>query len=144
MKIEEIKLSYHPNIREDIKVNSSDKAYQIALDSWNADTIQLYEEFKLLLLNRNNILLGIYTISKGGVSGTVVDPKIVFGVAIKSVASSVILLHNHPSGNLNPSEADLSITKKLVEAGKCLEVKVLDHIILSDKAYYSFADNGCI
>ncbi|MCB4800382.1 JAB domain-containing protein, partial [Neotamlana laminarinivorans] len=84
----------------------------------------------------------IYPLSKGGVSGTVVDAKLVFSVALKCNASSIVIAHNHPSGNLKPSEADLRLTKKLKEAGNYLDVKVLDHIILSREGYYSFADES--
>lgn len=103
-----------------------------------------YEIFKILLLNRNNQVTKIETISSGGVAGTVVDPKIIFKKALDEQSSGMILSHNHPSGNLRPSQADLEITKKLVKAGKTLEINVLDHIIISDKGYYSFLDEGLI
>ena len=90
------------------------------------------------------MFLGIYHLSKGGIAGTVVDPKIVFSVALKSAASSLILIHNHPSGNLQPSEADKTITKKLVDAAKLLDINVLDHLIISIESYYSFADEGLL
>ena len=93
-----------------------------------------------MLLNRANKVISKEQISIGGVGGTVVDAKMVFKVAIQSLASSIILAHNHPSGNLNPSQADLDLTKKLKEAGKYLDIQVLDHLILTDGTYTSFAD----
>jgi DNA repair protein RadC len=102
----------------------------------------MHEEFWILLLNRSNGILKPEKISHGGVSGTVADAKIIFNKALESLASSVILCHNHPSGNLNPSEADIQLTKKLKEAGKFLEVPVLDHLIFTDNGYFSFADEG--
>ena len=101
-----------------------------------------HEEFWILLLNRANKVIKPIRISQGGVSGTVADTKIIFLSAIESLASSIILCHNHPSGNLKPSDSDISLTRKLKEAGKVLEIGVLDHIIFSDNGYYSFADEG--
>lgn len=123
------------------RIGSSQDAFA-CVHALMADLI--HEEFKVLLLNRNNRLLRVETISVGGVSGTVVDAKIIFKRALERNASSVILVHNHPSGNLTPSEADLKITSKLVEAGKNLDINVLDHLIVSDRGYYSFADEGKI
>jgi len=102
------------------------------------------ECFYVLLLNRSNKVLGYLLVSIGGVAGTVVDPKIVFQAALKANASSVILAHNHHSGNEKPSEADLQLTKKLKEAGQLLEISVLDHLILLSTGCFSFADEGLI
>ena len=103
--------------------------------------MELLEEFNVLFLDRSNRVMGLFHASKGGVAGTVVDLKIVFAAALKARASSMILAHNHPSGNLLPSQADLDLTKKFKEAGKILDIQVLDHLILSpDDRYYSFAD----
>lgn len=103
-----------------------------------------HEEFWLILLNRRNAVIGYHLISKGGQAGTIVDPKIIFKTAIDQNAAYIILAHNHPSGNLNASEADVSITKKLVKAGLMLELPVLDHLILTDSGYFSFADSKLI
>lgn len=103
-----------------------------------------HEEFRILLLNRNNVLIKIEIVSIGGVSGTVVDPKIVFKKALDNNSCSIILAHNHPSGNVKPSDADIRITDKLVRAGNNLDIKVLDHLIIGDNEYYSFADEGRI
>jgi len=94
------------------------------------------------LLNRANRVLGVVTISQGGIAGTVVDPKIIFAAALKSGASGIILAHNHPSGNHLPSQADIRTTKKIVEIGQLLELPILDHLILCTDNYYSFKDQG--
>lgn len=101
-----------------------------------------HEEFWILLLNRANCIIGREQISKGGTSGTVVDAKIVFKKALEKQASSIILCHNHPSGNMRASQADMALTKKLVEAGKNLDILVLDHLIITNSGYLSFADEG--
>lgn len=103
-----------------------------------------HEEFWVLLINRANRLIKKKRISEGGVSGTVADPKIIFKLAVDELASGIILAHNHPSKNLKPSESDISLTKKLKEAGKFLEIAVLDHIIVGGHQYFSFADEGLI
>jgi DNA repair protein RadC len=103
-----------------------------------------YEEFHIIILNRANRVIELMKISEGGVSGTVVDPKKIFHHALEALASSLILVHNHPSGNLEPSEADKKITKKILDAGKLLEIDVLDHVIIANHQYFSFADNGVL
>lgn len=103
-----------------------------------------HEEFWLLLLNRANLVTKKELISRGGVSGTVVDTKIIFKTAIVNYASSIIICHNHPSGNLKPSEADIKITKNIKEAGKIMEIPLLDHLIITDNGFYSFTDEGLL
>ena len=101
-----------------------------------------HEAFYVILLNRANKVLDVQLISRGGVSGTVADTKLIFQSALLRLASGMILAHNHPSGNLKPSEADKNLTRKIVDAGKTLDIAVLDHIIVGDNAYFSFADEG--
>lgn len=101
-----------------------------------------YEGFWLLLLDRANKIVGQEKISEGGTSGTVADPKRIFKVALDRHASSVILCHNHPSGNVEPSQADISLTKKLMHAGNLLDIQILDHIIVGEENYFSFADEN--
>lgn len=125
-------------IRKD-KINCSNHAFQI-FQSIIGDLP--YEEFWILMLNRANKVIGKSRISEGGISSTVVDPKRIFHISIENHATSIILGHNHPSGNLFPSDADRKITKQLIDAGKLLEIVVLDHIIVADNSFYSFADNG--
>ena len=103
-----------------------------------------HEEFWILLLNRSNKIIERFKISQGGVSGTVIDVKIILKNAIEKLASSIILCHNHPSGNRNPSNADDSITEKLKNGAELLDIKILDHIIIADTDYYSYADEGKI
>ena len=114
------------------------------LENWDKDKLEFVEQFKILLLNRANKVLGIFEVSTGGVSGTVADPKLVFAAAIKANASAMILAHNHPSGQVKPSQADIDLTKKLVGGGKLLEIPVLDHIIVTGEECYSFADEGLL
>jgi len=104
--------------------------------------INFLEEFKVVFFNRTNRVLGIADISMGGVSETYVDPKVVFAIASKGNSSGLILCHNHPSGSLLPSPQDISLTKKLVEGGKLLDINVWDHLIISEISYYSLADEG--
>lgn len=99
-----------------------------------------HEEFWIILLNRSNDVIKKVFISSGGVAGTVADPKMIYKHALEHLASAIILVHNHPSGNLKPSEADISLTRKLKQAGSFLEIPVLDHLIFTDHGYYSFAD----
>jgi|TARA_B110000037_G_scaffold208569_1_gene256799 DNA repair protein RadC len=103
-----------------------------------------HEEFWVMLLNRANKVIDIKLIGRGGVSSTVVDSKVIFSFALESLASGIILAHNHPSGNLKPSNSDIRLTKKLVDAGKILDFPILDHIIVGDNDYFSFADEGLI
>ncbi len=104
----------------------------------------VHEEFWVLTLSRSNKVISKQQISKGGVSGTVVDAKLVFKKAIEDLASAIIIAHNHPSGNLKPSQADLKLTNKLVESGKMLDLPVLDHLIITNSSYFSFADKALI
>lgn len=102
------------------------------------------EEFWVLLLNRSNKILSAKRISEGGIAGTVADPKVIFKYALDELASTIILCHNHPSGSVKPSQADISLTRKIKEAGTLLEVVVADHLIIGDKSYFSFADEGLL
>ena len=103
-----------------------------------------YEEFWTLFLNRNNKILKAYKVSDGGVSQTVADPKRIFKAALENSASNIVLCHNHPSGNLSPSPADMNLTTKLMAAAKNLDMTIIDHIIVTDGGYYSFSDEGKI
>lgn len=142
-RISEIELKYKPSkiIGNNDKITCSKSAYEVFLEHWNADTLELYEEFKVLLLNRANEVLGIHTLSKGGMTGTLVDLKLLFAVVLKSASSSIILAHNHPSENLKPSEADKNLHKKIQSASKFLDISVLDNLIITKSSYYSFNDS---
>lgn len=145
-KVAEIRLTYLSKVKasERRKITSSQDCYQVLLDCWNRSCLEFVEEFKVLLLNRANKVLGIVPISKGGVAGTVADPKLIFVAALKANASSLILAHNHPSGNEKPSQADIQLTQKIKEGGKFLDLPVLDHLIITSEGYYSFADEGVL
>ena len=103
-----------------------------------------HEEFWIFLLNRANKVINRFMVSKGGIAGTVTDVRLIFKKAIENNATSIILCHNHPSGNSNPSNEDITVTKKIEEAGKILDIKILDHIIVSENSFFSFADNNLI
>ena len=127
------------DVREKQKIGSSREAFdQIAGDLMDLP----HEEFWVLLLNRANRLIRKSRVSEGGVSGTVADPKVIFKLAINHLASGIIVAHNHPSGNRTASQSDMDLTKKLKEAGKFLEVQLLDHLIICGPKYFSFADEG--
>ena len=121
------------------KIGSSKDAYNI-IESVLSDLP--HEEFWVIYLNRNNEIIKKENISKGGVSGTIADSKIIFKYAIEILASAIILCHNHPSGSLKPSNSDIKLTKKLKETGEILDTPVLDHLIIGEKDYFSFADNN--
>jgi DNA repair protein RadC len=142
-RLEEIGLTRKPTNFERTKITSSKTTYDVIKQFYHED-ITLYESFFLLLLNNSNETIGFVKISQGGITGTVVDVRIIAKYCVEVLATSCILAHNHPSGKLLPSDADLAITKKTKEALKILDVQVLDHLILTDKGYYSFADEGNI
>lgn len=127
--------------RQKKTISGSKDAYEYI--RWRLEDLQ-YEEFWILTLNRANKVINEHRVSEGGVSGTVVDPKRVYKFALDDTASSIILFHNHPSGTLKPSSSDISLTKKLKEAGSLLEISILDHIIVCQAGYYSFADEGIL
>lgn len=144
--ISEIELKYHPLVskKERVKINDSKKAYNLFISSWNQNTLELLEEFKVLFLNRANEVIGVHILSKGGLTGTVVDIKLLFAVALKSASSNIILAHNHPSGNLKPSEADKYLYRKVKKAAEYLDIAVLDNLIITREGYCSFADEKIV
>ena len=144
-RLAEITVQYDPKIRlkDCPQIKDSGTAYDLLLNNWNNDML-LRERFYIILLNKSNRVKGISLISIGGVDGTVADFKIIFAIALKTLSSSIILAHNHPSGSLNPSHPDISLTKKAKEAGEILGIKVLDHLIVTPEGFYSFADEGMI
>jgi DNA repair protein RadC len=123
------------------KITSSKDAYDYIYPSL-AD--QQQEFFYIILLNRANVILSNHKISEGGMTGTVVDPKIIFKKVLEEGAISIVLVHNHPSGNLQPSQADIDLTKKIQEASKLLDISLLDHLIFTNNTYFSFADEGLL
>lgn len=144
-KVNEIQVSYKERLNVCIKINSSSDACNVIYDNWDKNTIGLYETFKIVLLNNSNKVKGICQLSTGGITGTLVDVRILFGIVLKSLSVGVILAHNHPSGNLKPSEADKNLTEKIKKAAAFFDVKILDHlIIIPNGEYYSFADNSIL
>jgi len=146
-KVNEIAISYSGNIKAKSypKITASRDAAALLFEHWDKNNIELQESFKMLLLNNSNKVKGIYTLSTGGITGTLVDIRIIFAVILKSLTTAVILAHNHPSGTLRPSEADKSLTQKIKRAGELLDIKVLDHLILTPEGdYFSFADEGLL
>ncbi len=145
-QVQEVQVSYRGELpSKKLQVKGSMDAFRILQDAWNDQTIALQETFQVLLLNNSNQVKGIYKLSMGSVTGTVVDIRLLFGVVLKSVSTAIIIAHNHPSGKMQPSLQDKELTKKIQQAALYLDVKVLDHIILSPyDTYYSFADNGLL
>ena len=139
----EIEVSYRPAISNKPIITSSLDAYTVLKDFISQNTIALQEHFIVMYLNRANRVLGVYKLSNGGITGTVADPRLILGIALKIAATGIILAHNHPSGNLKPSTADEQITKKIKTAAAFMDILVTDHLILSANGeFYSFADEG--
>ena len=143
-QVSEIQVSYTPNLLVDMSVKNSKKSFELMLNEWEQETLQMQEEVKILLLNRSNKVLGIYSLAKGGLTSCIVDFRIILSIALKTLATGIILFHNHPSGNLKPSKADLDITKKLKNSCDLLDISLLDHLIITKDNYFSFADEGLI
>ena len=144
MKVSEIKVSYSNKGDKRIKINNSATARQVALSHWDLNIMEFQEEVKVILLNKANMVLGIYELSRGGSTSSVVDIKIILSVALKTHSSSIIVVHNHPSGNLNPSEADKRLTNRLNKACEVIDLVLLDHLIVTKESFYSFKDNNLI
>lgn len=127
-----------------IRIQDSNTAYRVLKQTWNANKIDFIEEFKVLFLDQACNCLGISDISVGSLNGCLVDSRVIFAAALKAKATKLILAHNHPSGNLSPSQSDLSLTKKLVEVGNMLDINIEDHLIVASNGYYSFSNEGLI
>jgi DNA repair protein RadC len=131
--------------RDLVTVNHSSDIAKVMRDCYNKNTIDWIEEFLVFCLNRSNKIVGFYRVSKGGVTGTVADPRVILTVALQCCATAIILTHNHPSGGLRPSKSDEDLTFKIKEAARYFDIAVLDHIIVGDEdSYYSFADEGIL
>ncbi len=141
--IAEIKVSYTPSKQPSPRIDSSTTAHDYLRMLFPEETIALQEQFVILYLNRANLVIGAYHAFTGGITGTVADIRIIMGVALKAMACGMVISHNHPSGSLKPSNADKHLTDKIKEAGKLMDINLLDHIILSPEgSFYSFADEG--
>lgn len=143
-QVAEIQLSYKSTIKASLrpKINTSKDAYNVLIETWDESKIEFIEQFKVLLLNRAHKVLGVFEVSSGSSTGTVADPKLIFVAALKTNACGIIMAHNHPSGNLHPSQTDIDLTRKMKDGGKLLEIQVLDHLIVTKDGYFSFTDEG--
>jgi DNA repair protein RadC len=141
-----ISISFDKKVKKSelLHISNAEDAYDIFKRVFDADTFAWCEEFIILCLNNSNRVVGFYKISSGGMTGTVVDVRMIFTTALKSLATSIILAHNHPSGKLLPSESDKNLTRKIKDAGKLLDIKILDHLIINDEGYFSFATTGML
>lgn len=146
MTVSDVKLIYYPKIKpsERPSINRSADAHKVFMEKWDENNLYLIEEFKLMLLNRGNRVLGVVAVSSGGMTGTVADPRIILRYAILAGATSIVLAHNHPSGNLKPSQADGALTQKIKHACQFVDISVMDHIIVNGEGYFSMADEGLI
>ncbi len=142
-KVSEVKLIYKNKIKaaDRIQIKNAQDSFGVFWETWDKKVIEHIEEMKMLLLDRCNKVLGIVSLSKGGTTGTFIDIKLMMQYALKANAHGIILAHNHPSGNLNPSESDIEITDRIQKACKTLEIHLLDHLIISSEAkYHSLID----
>ncbi len=142
--VAEIKVSYIPTGRPGTQITCSNDAYQELKNWFSEDILALQEQFVVLYLNRANKVLAAYDVSRGGLTGTVADPRLILSTALKVTAVGMVVAHNHPSGSLKPSQADIQLTDKIKDAGKLLDITLLDHVIVTANGYYSFADEGLI
>ena len=142
--VSEIEISYTPKFLASSKpkIKCSQDIYEIVKELFDVNALTIKEECIALFLNRSNRIIGSYKVSSGGITSTVVDIRIVLGIALKSLSCGVILAHTHPSGNLQPSKADIDLTHNLREAARLMDIRLLDHLIISNEGYYSFSDEG--
>lgn len=144
LKLPKIKIKVSITGGERYQIKSPDDVANVCRSIFNADTLQWTEEVMIICLNRANVVMGYSKISSGGFSGTVCDPRVIMTFALQCAASSIILAHNHPSGNLTPSSGDIEMTKKIKQACSYLDVNLLDHVIITDEGYYSIFENNNI
>lgn len=144
--INEVELHYRqPQSKESVVIRNSEDAHKVLLSVFDSNQINIREEFVVLYMDRSNRLIGSYTGFKGGITGVAVDPRIIFSVGLKCLAVSIIVAHNHPSGNLKPSHEDKQLTTKIKEGGRFLDISLLDHLILNPSGeYFSFTDEGIL
>ena len=140
----EVELTYKSTSRSRSKIYSSEDAFKILLPTYKEGTICYKEYFKVLLLSQSNQVLGYTLISEGGITETCADVRVILQAALLTNSVALVLAHNHPSGNLKPSRQDMEITKQVKEAAKLMRISVIDHLILTDAGYYSFADEGLL
>ena len=144
--VTEVQLVYRNKVKrcDRLKVEHSRNAYEVFMLNWEMDRIDLLEQFKVMLLDVSNACIGISEIATGGISQCPVDLRIVMATALKARASGIILAHNHPSRNTTPSTSDIALTRKACEMGTLMDIRVIEHLIVTPESYYSFADEGLI
>ena len=145
-KVAEVELVYKTNVKASERplIKTSKDCYETLLKVWDENKMQMQEEFKVLLINQANRVTGVYEASSGGITGTVADPRLILAAALKGLAVGIVLAHNHPSGNLKPSQADEQLTAKIKTAASYHDIRVIDHIIVTTDSYYSFMDEGLL
>ena len=144
--VAEVELVYKTKVKASQRpqISTAEDTVKILRQVWDADKIEMTEQFKVLLLNRCNKVLGVYEVSTGGITGTVADPRLILAATVKATACAIIIAHNHPSGNLKPSRQDEELTQKIKYAAKYLDITLLDHVIITAESYFSFANEGLI
>jgi DNA repair protein RadC len=142
--VAEIEISYTPkylSFKQSV-IKSSQDVYEVFKELFDPKLMHIKEEFFVIFLNKANRIIGSYKVSSGGITGTVVDVRLILSIALKSLSCGLLLAHNHPSGNLKPSQADIDITYKIKEAARLMDIRLLDHLIITTEGYYSFNDEG--
>lgn len=145
-QVSEVKLTYETKIKqsERFKITSSKDIFLLMLKNWVLEQIEHRETFKIILLNQRNEVLGIYTVAEGGIAEISIDVRLILQAALLANASGIILVHNHPSGSVTPSNQDKVFTQQVSKAAKLMQITVIDHIILCRDNYYSFGDEGAL
>ena len=145
-QVAEVELVYKSKVKasQRPRIFHSGDVYEIFKQSLDENKIDFIEQFKIMLLNRSNRVLAIYEVSTGGITGVVADPRVIITAALKANAISIALAHNHPSGDIKPSREDEALTEKIRNAGLFLDIKVIDHVIITSESYFSFADEGLL
>lgn len=141
-KFPEITLKLRKGEILNCQIKQSKDVADLLRQIWDNDSLPIYESVIVIFLNRQNNTIGWLKVSQGGLSGSVVDVRLILATALQCLASGIIMAHNHPSGNTNPSEADLRLTKKVKEGAEIMDMQLLDHVVLTETDYYSMADNG--
>lgn len=142
--VAEIEISYKPLITDHTIIKSSSQAYELINSLWNKETINLQEQFAALFFNQSKKMIGWRVISTGNMTKCIVDIKLLVSLALHCMCTHVVIVHNHPSGNLKPSQSDEDITKTIKDALKLIDVQVMDHLIITECGYYSFSDEGLL
>lgn len=146
LMVAEMTLSYNPKCRPGLplRITTSEKAYEALMAKWDMGRLEFVEQFNVLFLNHAKEVIGFYNAATGSICGTLVDVRVIFAAALTCAATSMIVAHNHPSGNLSPSKTDIKLTEQLVAAGKILQIEVLDHFIITKSGYTSLNEQGII